>query len=239
VLCHACVLAKRLPACSQGKAELPLAERADHRRLSKAAWRLQIGVPHGKFVSNSRGEPLAMPGIRSITRGRVSRRRGSLTIEMVLVVTVLAIVTVGVVQFGMFFANADMVALAARVGAEEASQTPALPIAGGVPANIVSAIEHQLQSSRIDWAGIRLEHDVNPPTNVPVVLDSTQPGFVFAPKTILAGPPSPGTHYVRLTVAVPLNDAFPKQLSFFGQQLYTADRTYEHTVVLRYELANP
>lgn len=180
-----------------------------------------------------------MPETRVDTRPRQEQRRGSLTVEMVMVVTVLAIVTVGVVQFGMFFANADMVALAARVGAEEASQTPALPIAGDVPANIVSAIENQLQSSRIDWARIRLEHNVNSPSNAPVVLDTAQPGFVFAPKTLLAAPPAAGTYYVRLTVAVPLNDAFPKQLSFFGQQLYTADRTYEHTVVMRYELANP
>ena len=156
-----------------------------------------------------------------------------------MIVTVLAIVTVGVVQFGVFFANADMVALAARVGAEEASQTAALPTAGSVPANIISAVEHQLQSSRIDWARIRLEHNVNPPTDAPVDLTSTQPGFIFAPKANLASPPFPGTHYVRLTVAVPLNDVFPKQLSFFGQQLYTANRTYEHTVVMRYELTNP
>lgn len=172
-------------------------------------------------------------------RASHSRRRASLTVEMVMVVTVLAIVTVGVVQFGVFFANADMVALAARVGAEEASQTAGLPTAGSVPAGIISAVEHQLQSSKIDWARIRLEHNVNPPTSAAVDLTSTKPGFVFAPKSNLAGPPFPGTRYVRLTVAVPLNDVFPKQLSFFGTQLYTADRTYEHTVVMRYELSNP
>lgn len=172
-------------------------------------------------------------------RKKAIQRRASLTVEMVLVTVVLAIVTVGVVQFGVFFANADMVALAARVGAEEASQLAALPTAGPVPGDVIEAVEHQLLSSRIDWARIRLEHDVNPPTNAPVVLDSTQPGYTFAAKTNLAGAPAANTHYVRVTVAVPLNDVFPKQLSFFGQQLYTADRTYEHTVVMRYELANP
>jgi hypothetical protein len=169
-------------------------------------------------------------------------RRGSLTVEMVGVVTVLAIVTLGVAQFGVFFANADVVAFAARVGAEEASQTPGLPTVNGapVPANVVNAIEHQLESSKIDWAEIRLEHNVNPPTNAPVELTSTQPGgFVVPPKSNLASPPFPGTHYVRLTVAVPLNDVYPKQLSVFGQSLFAAHRTYEHTVVFRYELTAP
>ena len=168
-------------------------------------------------------------------------RRGSLTVEMVMVVTVLAIVTVGIAQFGVFFANADMVALAARVGAEEASQTVGLATSDGpfVPPNVISAIEHQLLSSKIDWASIRLEHNVNPPTYVPVELQVTQPGFVVAAKSNLAAPPFPGTNYVRLTLAVPLSDVFSKQLSFFRQQLYTSNRTYEHTVVFRYELNTP
>lgn len=172
-------------------------------------------------------------------RLRYRVRRASLTVEMVGVVVVLAIVTLGVAQFGVFFANADAVAFAARVGAEEASQTPGLPVANGgpVPANIIAAIEHQLGSSQIDWANVRLEHNVTPPVNAPVVLQSAQPGgFVVPPKGNLPSPPFPGTQYVRLTLAVPLNDVYPKQLSLFGQQLFTATRTYEHTVIFRYEL---
>lgn len=170
------------------------------------------------------------------------RRRGSLTIEMVGVVTVLAIVTLGVAQFGVFYANADMVALAARVGALEASQTPGLSTVNGsaVPANVIAAIEHQLMSSQIDWAKIRLEHNVNPPTELPVELTASQPGgFVVPPKSNFPAPPFAGTQYVRLTVAVPLTDVMPKQLSLFGQQLFLANRTYEHTAVFRYELAGP
>src|SRR3954470_18486447 len=94
---------------------------------------------------------------------RFHRRPGGLTVEMLMVVVVLAIISVGIIQFGMFFANADEVAFAARVGAEEASQTSNLPTSPGpVPATIVSAIEHQLLSSQIDWSHIRLEHNVSP-----------------------------------------------------------------------------
>ena len=173
-------------------------------------------------------------------RTSAGRRRGGLTVEMILVVVVLAIATVGIVQFGVFFANAQQVALAARVGALEASQTPNLALTSPgdpVPANILSAIEHQLASSRIDWVRVRLEHNLA--SGGPIVLDSATGGFTYAPKTNLAGPPFAGTYYVRLTVYTPLADVFPKQLSYFGQQLFSSSKTYEHTVVLRYELPVP
>jgi len=166
-------------------------------------------------------------------------RRGSLTVEMLLVVVVLAIVTVGVAQFGIFFADADEVALAARVGAEEASQTASLPtVPGPVPATIISAIEHQLLSSQIQWSHIRLEHNVTP-GNIPVDLDSDSGGgFVVNPKTNISAPAA-GTHYVRLTVTVPLAEVFPRSLSFFGEQLFASQGVYEHTAVYRYELTTP
>jgi hypothetical protein len=169
------------------------------------------------------------------------RRRGSLTVEMVLVVVVLAIVTVAVVQFGVFFANAQEVALAARDGALEASQTAGLSTSSGnpVPADVIRAIEHQLQSSKIDWCHLRLEHNVTGGLT-PVTLESdTGGGFICEPKTNLLAPPSPGTRYVRMTVCVPLKEVFPRSLSFFGEQLFANTRTYEHTVLLRYELGTP
>jgi hypothetical protein len=188
------------------------------------------------LLSNSRQRPA--------TPRPCCRRRGSLTVEMVMVVVVLAIVTVAVVQFGVFFANAQEVALAARVGAEEASQTAGLSMTNGdpVPADVIRAIEHQLESSCIEWAEIRLEHNVTA-LLTPVELESVNPnppsGFICEPKTNLLAPPFPGTRYVRLTVCVPLNQVFPKALSFFGEQLFPSTRTYEHTAVFRYELGTP
>ena len=173
-------------------------------------------------------------------RSRGLIRHGSLTVELLLVVVVLAIVTVGVVQFGVFFADADEVALAARVGAEEASQTQNLStINGPVPATIISIIEHQLLSSQIEWSHIRLEHNISPGNTV-VNLDSDSGGgFVVTPRSNLAAPPAANTHYVRLTVTVPLAEVFPRSLSYFGEQLFLANRSYEHTAVFRYELTTP
>jgi Flp pilus assembly protein TadG len=167
------------------------------------------------------------------------RRRGSLTVEMIMVVMVLLIVTVGIVQFGVFFADADEVALAARVGTEEASQLPGLPAAGPVPASIISAVEHQLLSSQIQWSHIRLEHNATPGNAVVVLNSDSGGGFDVNPKLNLAAPPFPGTHYVRLTVTVPLAEVFPRSLSFFGQQLFAPTGSYEHSDVFRYELTTP
>jgi hypothetical protein len=157
-------------------------------------------------------------------------------VELLLVVVVLAIVTVGIVQFGVFFPDADEVGLAARVGAIESSQTVNLPAAGPVPANIVRAIEHELQSSQIDWSHIRLEHNASPGDAVVVLESDSGQGYTVTPKQPLAGPPQPGTHYVRLTVYVPLAELLPRSVSVFGEQLFTANRAYEHTAVFRYEV---
>jgi hypothetical protein len=172
------------------------------------------------------------------------RRRGSLTVEMLLVVVVLAVITVAIVQFGVFFANAQQVALAARVGGLEASQYDMLPTTDGdpVPPEVILAIEHQLESSCIEWAEIRLEHNVNAMLT-PVVLESENPnpptGFICEDKDPLLAPPFPNTRYVRVTVCVPLNEVFPKALSFFGEQLFDSSRTYEHTAIFRYEIGTP
>jgi hypothetical protein len=168
------------------------------------------------------------------------QRRGSLTVEMLMVLVVLLLATIGIAQFGVFFANAQELALAARVGGLEASQTLGLPIAPGpVPASIVSAIEHQLRSSEIDWSHIRLEHNVDT-GGAPVVLDSDSlGGFTVNPKVVLAAPPFPGTRYVRLTVSSPMEELFPRYLSFFGIQFYTANKSYEHTTVFRFEIGTP
>lgn len=169
-------------------------------------------------------------------RRRRRARRGSLTVEMIMVVVVLAIVTIGIVQFGVFFANAQEVALAARVGALEASQTKSLPkSACEVPGNVIEAIEHQLASSGIDWSRIRLEHNVRGDCAAVALESDNGRSCDCDPKTNLGAPPFPNTRYVRLTVCVPLTEVFPEQLSYFGQQLFPAGKTYEHTCVFRYE----
>jgi hypothetical protein len=165
------------------------------------------------------------------------RRRGSLTVELIMVLIVLLLVTIGIVHFGVFFANSDEFSFAARVGAEEASQTAGLPtVPGPVPMNIIRAIEHQLLSSEIEWSHIRLEHNVTPGNAVVVLNSDSGQGYFVRPKANLVAPPFPGTQYVRLTVTVPMDELYPTQLTYFGQQLFDANDSCEYTNVFRYEL---
>ena len=180
-----------------------------------------------------------LAAVSKASRSGQTNRRGSLTVEMLLVVVVLLLVTIGVAQFGVFFANAQEVALAARIGGLEASQTANLPIAAGaVPETIITAIEHQLESSQIEWSHIRLEHNATPSGSA-VVLDSDAGAFDENPKSSLGAPPFGITRYVRLTVSAPMEELFPRYLSFFGIQFFAATKSYEHTTVFRYELGTP
>lgn len=171
-------------------------------------------------------------------RARCKPRRGGIVVEMILVLVVLLVVTIGVVQFGEFLAQSEQVALAARVGGLEASQTMNLPTTNGpVPSDIIAAIEHQLESSSIDWCSIRVEHNMRPDGGPIELLSQANPDCECAIHDFLAAPPN--RSYVRVTVCVPLSEVMPQQLSFFGRQIYGAEDTYEHTAVFRYELDSP
>jgi hypothetical protein len=171
---------------------------------------------------------------------RARSRRGGIAFEMILVLVVLLIATVGIVQFGVFLANAEQVAFAARVGGLKASQIALSPVDGDqVPEQVVSEIERQLASSCIAWSHIRVEHNVGlVPGDTPVVLETASglPGDC-PPHAVLDPPLS--RSYVRVTVCVPLSQVMPEQLSFFGRQLYGDEKTYEHTALYRYELEWP
>jgi hypothetical protein len=177
-----------------------------------------------------------MPHIR---HARLHFRHGGIVVEMILVLVVLLIVTIGVVQFGEFLAKSEQVALAARVGALEASQSADLEDdCADIPENVISAIEHQLQSSDIAWCQIRLEHNVASAHRPEELIAKTSDcnDCRCEPHAVLDCPSD--RRYVRLTVCVPLSEVLPTQLSFFGAQIYASDKTYEHTSVFRYELGD-
>lgn len=174
----------------------------------------------------------------SVAHFRRTNRHGAVVVEMILVLVVLLVATIGLVQFGVFLANAQQVALAARVGALKASQTADLPISDGdVPPAIVSAIEHQLAGSGIAWSAIRVEHNVHPVGEQVALTLVSDPACQCQISENLAHPPGRG--YVRVTVCVPLAEVMPGQLSYFGSHIYDAHKTYEHSALFRYELDQP
>lgn len=171
--------------------------------------------------------------VRGVRRPRL-RRAGAITLELIIMLPVWLIMLGAIVQFGLLIGNRQQVALASRVGAEEASRT-SLPSGGGVPLNVVHVVEQQLQGSGIDQCKITLEHNVVPPTPpapaAPVVLSS---GDCGCPTTPPATPLPPQGEYVRVTVYVPATQLAPNVLKIFGLDL--SEWLVPNSTTFRHEL---
>lgn len=168
---------------------------------------------------------------------RPHERDGSVTLEFLLVLPVLLIVLLAAIEFGMFFANMQQVALACRVGAEVAAQTGGLPNAPAtVPTNITDAINQQLASSGISACRVYLEHNV-PGTEQELVTTFVPGCTCTAPPTPLPPQPPPATNYgrvsVRVTVCVPMTELAPNCLALCGFDL--TGRCAKCSTTFRYE----
>lgn len=141
------------------------------------------------------------------------------------------IVMGAIVQFGLLIGNRQQVALASRVGAEEASRTPGLASTGGVPSNVVAVVAQQLQSSGIQQCKITLEHNLGISTEFATL--ST--GTCNCPTLGVSGdwPPESGD-YVRVTVYVPATKLAPNVLKFFGFDI--SERFIRNATTFRHEL---
>jgi hypothetical protein len=170
-------------------------------------------------------------------------RDGSVTLEFILVLPVLLIVLLAAIEFGMFFVNMQQVALACRVGAEAASQTDLTTTSNGdpVPADVVFAVNQQLESSDISPGVVILEHNV-PPITPPGPDEELKTTLIVgatcnAPGTALPLPPGAGGKSVRLTICVPMTELAPNCLALFGFNLAT--RCAKCSTTFRYELSTP
>ena len=151
------------------------------------------------------------------------RRTAAIALELILALPLLFIGLFGVVEFAAYFSGAQQVALASRVGAEEASQI-ALPIAGPVPPPaVVDAVLAQLGSADISFCKIILEHNIGGMYEESVGdCDCDPPATPLPPQS------------VRVTVCVPMTELVPNILSTFGFDV--EDKTVQHSTVFRYEL---
>jgi TadE-like protein len=179
-----------------------------------------------------------MNSIHSTTR----RRSGAATLELILVLPVLLLITIGLIEFGVMFANLQQVALASRVGVERASELatlPAMTSGDPVPPEVIEAIEQQLQSSCIEWCHIRLEHTAADP-QAQEVLESMQGDPCGCEEFVpLPADEIPTGRYVRLTLTVPLSEVVPSGLTLFGCRLFSAEQAFHSTTIFRYEIGTP
>lgn len=159
-------------------------------------------------------------------------RRAAVVLETILALPLFLLMLLAVVQFGVFFSNLQQMALATRVGAEEASQTPALSTTDNdpVPADILDAIDQQLGGSGIAVCRVILIHNVGVPAGTTVELSSG----VCACDPPVPPNPSPGGEFVQVTVCSELPELMPNCLATFGFD--AAGKFAQQTTIFRYEL---
>lgn len=173
-------------------------------------------------------------------RRRAKRRSAAVLLELIVALPILVIIVVALVQFGLFFQNMQQVAVASRVGAQEAAETANLPNEGDVagdpvPAAIIAAIRQQLSSSGIDPCAIILEHNVNASsgfTEQTLRTDFDNDGDSMNDCPDCAEPSSAiPSLSVRITVCVKMDELMPNSLSMFGfdASTYTSQSTTTHS----------
>ena len=156
-----------------------------------------------------------------------ARRGGVVTLELILTMPIWLILLWAIVEWGQILSNEHQVALAARVGAEEASQTSGLASATAVPTNVLTAITQELDSSNISWCNVILEH------NLDGSLEELSEGMCDCepPSTDLL---PTNREYVRVTVCVPLTELACNLLGVFGFDI--SGCIVQHSAIFRYEL---
>jgi hypothetical protein len=150
-------------------------------------------------------------------------------LEVVLITPVVLVILLAVIQFGTFFANMQMVALACRVGAQAASEST-LPAGGQVPTEILQAIDQQLLSCGIQRCRVRLEHNASGYQSVLLTGDCDGEVRENLPA------PLPPDEYVRLSVCVPLAEIMPNLLASFGFDVNDERYVAECTTLMRHKL---
>ena len=169
------------------------------------------------------------------------RRKGGVTLELLINLPVWIIALLAIIEFGELLSGLQQVSLAARVGAEEASQTGAGSLSthdyDPVPSNIVEVIDHQLQSAGIvasaSQRGVILEHNVG--ASYVILASGTYPPPSGTPPPYLAGPALPTMgHFVRITVFVRMTRVVPNLLGSWGYD--ASGRFVWQMATFRYEL---
>jgi hypothetical protein len=143
------------------------------------------------------------------------------------------------IEFGWMLANLQQVAFASRVGGLEASQTTDLSTFTSVPAEVVTAVEHHLQSAKIDpWCHIFVEHNLSGTNQELSYANPAYTGTCTCSVPTDAEIAYPDcAKYVRVTVCVPMTAVTPDLLGNYGFGI--DGKIVRHTTTFRYELSPP
>ena len=141
-------------------------------------------------------------------RGAGARCRGAVTLEAILAIPVLVIITVAAIEFGIVLMVEQAIAHAATVAAREAAKETVLKTPNEVANELVTVVNSTLAPHKLEVGpSVALALEVGGfPTQ-------TRGSLTCDPPTL----PSVGADEVRVTVCVRLNTApFPNFLSGFG-----------------------
>lgn len=166
---------------------------------------------------------------------REKKRRGVVTLEIILAIPIFVIALMPIVQFGLLFANQQYVAEASRAGTQVASELTT--IGGVVPAQVQTAVARELSRIGVSNFTIRLEHNIDFSVS-PAVIGSTvvlQSVAGSGPNPVIAPPAVAVTRrYVRVSVYVRTTELTPNLLSTYGFDLST--RASQETTLRTYTL---
>jgi hypothetical protein len=174
----------------------------------------------------------------NVTRRLRTRRSGVFLAELLLTMPVFMVFLLAVVQFGIFFGNSQVLALASRVGAEAASEITPLPVSNAteVPAAVVNAVTKHLTSAGIQgYCRIRLEHNANEIDEPDVYNSPEDDPCDCKPDAVLEEDEFPPYVYVRVTVCVSVSKLMPNLLTVFGLDISGYTEAASSTTIMRSE----
>ena len=150
------------------------------------------------------------------------KRCGVIALEAIIGLPILVIALLAIVEFGLLSSNQALVHAASRAGADAAASLGCdLPESGGVPTEIVDAVQCVLAARGATASCIRVEHTNGPAS--PHVLQSGSGGV--APAGVV-----PSDQYVCVSVCVDNTELAPNLLEVFCIDL---DDTYSQQSVCR------
>lgn len=184
---------------------------------------------------------MAMSQTQSQTPTRVarakSRRRGVVTLELIVVTPIIAIILSAVIEFGIMLASIEQITASVRAGGKIASELSNADIGSAATAVNVdlvqAAVDNVLGSAGMSSCMVILEH--NPDCNGLVAATKTAGACAgcAAPATALPTTAVIPNGTVRVTVCVEATQLAPNLLLTFGYDL--TGQVVSESITLPYE----
>lgn len=173
---------------------------------------------------------------RVISHRPVTQRSGAVVLELILALPILVIAVFAVVEFGLWMSAKEKLEMAARIGAQAASETPAIDTLAALSGSeIQTKVYRYLENAGIDTSNVQLTltHNVG---GGDTLIDP--PGGTCPAPALPPAPPDQtvpvNRQYVRLVVCIPTDDITPNMLSYFGFDV--SEFHTQHAKTYRYEL---